>query len=413
MGMLSRRGIVAGAMGIGAGLCLPSISRSQTTPSHFFAGCFYDTAMSESSMAAKHLIAPVRQSAGLDRSGAELSPMVRDIVVGQKDFGRAAALNERDEGNPVAVSLTRAQHEVVTVATPGLPTEYLTIISVSAALDVMTDQAAFRNSARFESVYCNMIVVNQVVQARSRLSDAELAAAYRRVFVAAVEELLGRAAKTLRDKRERASAVFQVKNMVLPEPLPPDLEHLVAGAVEASADVGGDARASEIVKLGREIRHVYSLMILDALDKAKVTNVAILPPDSPWSEGRVLRLLQQRLGMRSEILSQPDASRMNGYEIRAGITKVLRTKAGGNSQIDVTMGSRIVRNRDGQLEHMPAGIKDPLKKVASATGTKRYVELADFKRGVTRDVTMTSIRAAAQGTAEVLVPLIKATAADA
>ena len=45
-----------------------------------------------------------------------------------------------------------------------------------------------------------------------------------------------------------------------------------------SADKNENASAEEIKKLTREIKHIYSLKIMDALEKAKVTNAAILPP---------------------------------------------------------------------------------------------------------------------------------------
>ena len=405
--------VIGGAAGI-VSLACPQIIRAQTDlQPHFFAGCYYDTALSEASHAAKYLLSPVRSGFNLDKSGAELTPFAKDIVFQNNEFCKNANLSKQeDAGNPVAISLTRAQHEIITVATPGLPTEYLTVISVTAALDVMTDKAAFRNSNRFESIYCNMIVVNQVVQTRNKLSDADLQKYYQKVFAAGVDELLLRAGKKLIDKRERAKAVFQVKNMVLPDPLPDDLANLITNGIEASSDNSQEAKANELKKLSREVQHIYSLMILDALEKQNIKDIAILPPESPWTEGRVVRLLRERLGMTVDLVSQADASKMNGYEIRAGITKVSRTKAGANSQVDVFMASRIVRNVDAQLEHMPASIKDPLKKVATASGARRYVELSDFKRGVTRDITMGSIREAARGTAVALVPFIKATASE-
>ena len=413
VGVVRRSLVLGGAAGF-VSLACPQIIRAQADQqSHFFAGCYYDTALSEASHAAKFLLAPVRSGFNLDKSGAELTPFAKDIVFKNNDFCKQANLNTKEDlGNPVAISLTRAQHEIITVATPGLPTEYLTVISVTAALDVMTDKAAFRNNSRFESLYCNMIVVNQVVQTRNKLSDAELQKYYQKVFAAGVDELLLRAGKKLVDKRERAKAVFQVKNMVLPDPLPEDLANLITNGIEASSDNSQEAKANELKKLSRELQHIYSLMILDALDKQNIKDIAILPPESPWTEGRVVRLLRERLGMSVDLVSQADASKMNGYEIRAGVTKVSRTKAGANSQVDVTMASRIVRNADGKLEHTPASIKDPLKKVAAASGARRYVELPDFKRGVTRDITMGSIREAARGTALALVPFIKATASE-
>ena len=408
----SRRHIIRAAVPAFASLACPSIIRAQTSASkHFFAGCYYDTGMSENSLMSKHLIAPIRNGMGLTQDGAEMTPLVRGIVEGNKGFANIAGLTD-SEGNPVAISVTRAQHEVISVLTPGLPAEYLTTISVSAALDVMTDQAAFRNQKRFESIYSNLIIVNQVIHGRNRVSDADLAKHYASTFRAAVEELLERAAKSLRDKRDRASAVFQVNNMVLPNPLPLDLEALIVSGVEASADKNPDARAEELKKLTRELKHIYSLMILDALDKAKINNVAILPPESPWAESRVLSRLKDRIGIpTTEILTQPDATRMNGYEIRAGVTGLSRERAGSTSQINVAMGSRIVRRKSGdQVEHMPLSIADPVKKVAVAAGSGAFIEMPSFKRGVTRDITMTAYRDAARSTAIALVPFLKATA---
>jgi hypothetical protein len=232
------------------------------------------------------------------------------------------------------------------------------------------------------------------------------------VFAAGVEELLERAGKKMVDRRERARAVFQVKNMVLPDPLPDDLFNLITNGIEASSDNSQEAKANELKKLSRELQHIYSLMILDVLDKQNIKDIAVLPPESPWTEGRIVRLLRERLGMNVDLVSQADASKMNGYEIRAGITKVSRTKAGSNSQVDVSMASRIVRNSDGKVDHMPASIKDPLKKVAVGAGARRFVELSDFKRGVTRDITMSSIRESARGTAVALLPFLKATASE-
>lgn len=410
--MLTRRVFLKQAMPACVTLAMPSLVRAQANaPKHFFAGCYYDTAVSNASMLSRYLIAPVRTNMNLTQDGAEMTPFVLNVLDQRKDFAAATGLNVNGEGNPIAISVTRAQHELITVLTPGLPPEYLTTISVSAALDVMTDQAAFRNQNRFESIYSNMIIVNQVIHGRNKVSDADLVKYYQMTFKAAVDELLERAMKSMKDNRDRASAVFQVKNMVLPAQLPQDLDALIAGGIEASADQNANARDEELKKLTREIKHIYSLMIMDALAKAKITNVAILPPESPWAEARVLSRLKERLRINAEILTQPDASRMNGFEIRAGITNAARSKAGSTSQVNVTMGSRIVRvNANGSTDHMPAAIQDPMKKVAVNTGARSFVDSASFKRGVTRDITMAAIRDAAEGTAKNLVPHIKATA---
>jgi hypothetical protein len=407
-----RRHFLISASAAFAGLASPQIIRAQEAQKHFFAGCYYDTALSDTSTLFRNLIDPLRTNTAAEKDGAELTPRVREIVDKKKDFARIVGLNDNDEGNPIALSVTRAQHEIITITSPGLPNEFLTTISVSAAVDVMTDKAAFRNQNRFESLYSTMIVVNQVIHGRNRPNDAEIARHYQTVFFAAVEELLDRTAKHLRDKRERASAVFQVKNMVMPSPLPTDIEGLITSGVDAAADKSSDARQRELTKLSREVQHIYSLMILDALDRAKITNVAILPPESPWTEGRVLRLLQQRLGVQSQILAQPDSTQMNGFEIRAGLIKVERSKGSSTSQINCTMGSRIVRRKGDELEHVPSSVTDVAKKIAVSTNARTFVDRPDFKRGLPRDVIMGAIRDSARGTATALVPLLKATAEE-
>ena len=395
-----------------ASLACPNVLRSQEGQKHFFAGCYYDTAISEASTLFRYLISPTQTGADAQKDGAELTPAVRTIIERNKEFGRIAELNDKDEGNPIALSATRAQHEVITITTPGLPNEYITTVSVSVAVDIMSDKAAFRNQNRLESLYSTMLVVNQVIQSRNRPCESELARHYQNVFFAAVDEIIGRATKYLRDRRERAQAVFQVKNMVLPTPLPVDIEGLISSGMDADVDKSEEARRREMTKLGREIQHIYSLMILEALERAKVTSVAILPPESPWTEGRILRRLQQRLGMQSEILSQADPSQMNGFEIRAGLLKVERTKGSGNSLIACTMGSRIVRRKGDELEHVPSSIKDIAKKVAVSTNARTFIDRPDFKRGLPRDVIMGAIRDSARGTAVALVPLLKSTAEE-
>ena len=113
-----------------ASLACPNVLRSQEGQKHFFAGCYYDTAISEASTLFRYLISPTQTGADAQKDGAELTPAVRTIIERNKEFGRIAALNDKDEGNPIALSATRAQHEVITITTPGLPNEYITTVSV-------------------------------------------------------------------------------------------------------------------------------------------------------------------------------------------------------------------------------------------------------------------------------------------
>ena len=410
--MVQRRTfLIAGGAAL-ASFARPNLLRAQEGQKHFFAGCFYDPALSEASTLFRYLVRPTQDRADAQKDGAELTPVVRAILERKQEFGRIAQLNDKDEGNPIALSVTRAQHEVVTVTMSGLPNEYITTVSVSMAIDIMSDKAAFRNQNRLESLYSTMLIVNQVIQSRNRPGESELARHYQNVFFAAIDEIIVRVTKYLRDRRERALAVFQVKNMVLPTPLPLDIAGLISSGIDADGDKSEDARRREMTNLGREVQHIYSLMILEGLERAKVTNVAILPPESPWTEGRILRRLQQRLGLQSEILFQADSSQMNGFEIRAGILKVERTKGSGNSLIACTMGSRIVRKKGDDLEHLPSSIKDASRKVAVSTNARTFIDRPDFKRGLPRDVIMSAIRDSARGTAVALVPLLKFTAEE-
>jgi len=388
---------------------------------HFFAGCFYDTAASPEGMLIKHLIVPERRIRGLgpESVGAELTPLAREILNADEAFRQAANLSMGEpDGNPLVIGIQRAQHEVTSVRTEGLPDEFLTVISVTVSLDVMTDKAAFRNSNRFESLYSTMIVMNQVIQARSIPDEVAIAGHYRNVFVAAVNELLKVGEKAFEDRRERASAIFQVRNMVLPEPLPPEIEQLIAGGL-AAAGTGAEAdRAAELVKLSREFQHIYNLMLHDALDRRNIRDLTLLPPASPWGEARVLRQLEQRLGINAEILAEPDPNRMNGYEIRAGITKTSTVRAAQNQigrvmQLNVSMASRIVRRRgEGDIVHMPMAIANPMDKVAVGIGFTTFNEIEGMVRSATRNVMMQSFRDAARNTANGLVDLMIASAKE-
>ena len=412
--------ILAGCIPLLSGIA-PTLSYATQPRIHFYAGCFYDTAASPDSQLIKHLVAPERRARNLgpESFGAEMGPLAREILNDNQEFRRAANLSMGEAvGNPLVIGIQRAQHEVTTVRAEGVPDEFLTVVSVTLSLDVMTDKAAFRNSNRFESLYSTMLVVNQLIQARQIPDDTALADHYRNVFTIAVKKLLEVAERAFEDRREKASAIFQVRNMVLPDPLPPEIEQLVAGGLSAAGSPGETGRAGELIKLSREFQHIYNLMLVDALDQRKIRDLSLLPPASPWGEARVLRQLEQRLGINAEILSQADPSRMNGYEIRAGITKTNTVKVGENQigrvmQLNVSMASRIVRNPgEGEVIHVPLAIANARDKVATGVGYRTFNEINGMERSATRDVMMQSFRDGARHTASELVDLMIATAKE-
>jgi len=339
-------------------------------------------------MAERYLIGPVRRDGGFERTGSELTAFVRDIVLREHEFITAANLQTAgDIGNPVAIALTRAQHEIEKVTTPGLPPEYVVRIGVTASLDIMTDQAAFRNMNQFETLYCTM-VMGTVSGTRRSVTDAVLADAYKEAFAGAIRSVLANATRYFNDKRESAKAVFQVKNMVLPQQLPPEIEQLIASGLEANADTGNTARELEIRKLGREFQHYFNFKLKEQLDAQKINDFVLLPPSSPWTDGNVLSILNKRLGISADILTEPDANKVNGFEIRAGIVSEARSKIAQGSRIDMTIGSRVVRRTGDKIVHVPASITDPAKKTAVGSGAEIIQETADFKRVVPRDTTM-------------------------
>jgi len=276
---------------IGSGLMMipfieATVAKSAPRP-HFYAGCFYDTAAHSDSTLMKHLVRPERISRRLDAQshGSELSPRAREIVQNRRDFlERGSVSLTQTQGNAVVIGVQRAQHETATIKSNGVPDEYVTVVSVTVSLDVMTDKAAFRNTNRFESLFSTMLVVNQVIQERQPPSDAALNSHYMRVFSEAVNSILN-SADVFVDVRDRANAVFQIKNMVLPDPLTPELEQLVVSALKADGNSGADYRRGEMRKLSREFQHIYNLMLLDRLKKSGATQITLLPPSSPWSEG--------------------------------------------------------------------------------------------------------------------------------
>ena len=367
----------------------------------------------------KHLVTPERISRGLNAqsNGSELGPRAKEIVQNRKDFlDRGSISLTSTVGNAVVLGVQRAQHETVTIKSAGTPDEYVTVVSVSASLDVMTDQAAFRNTNRFESLFSTMLVVNQVIQERRPPTDVALNNHYMRVFSEAANAILD-SPNVFVDIRDRANAVFQIKNMVLPDPLTPELNQLVVSALKAGGDSSADSRRGELRKLSREFQHIYNLILLDSLKKMGAAQITLLPPSSPWSEGRVLRQLQQRLGVSAEILSQPDPNRMNGYEIRAGVTATNTIGHAGNNvgrtmQSNISLASRIVRNKDGALIHVPVGIHAVNEKVAVGVGFDTFSEIEGLSRSATRDVVMRAFRKGASEVANRMVPLILKVASE-
>jgi hypothetical protein len=396
--MMRRRDIIVIGVAAAASAVCPARA---TTPGFvtYLLGCFYDAGAAAGSDMMRYLILPERTRVAANLAadqGGELRSLAEEVLRDTPAFVKAASLGHSQEtGNPLFLGITRAMHETFVLTYTGLPDEYLTIVSVTATLDVVTSTTAFRNTNRFESLTSLLLVTNQPFKQRTAPSEAELQARYRQVAKEALAGVLERGTREFADNRQRAKGVFQVTLFKLPDPLPAEIDQLIASAIKSDASVD---RASEIDRLTRECQHMLSFGVQDELDRRKVLDIAVIPSQSPWTTGRALRQLQTRLRLSDEpIIATPDPAKMNGYEIRSAIVKTwcavaARTAVGQLMSIDVQTASRIVRQCGSSLHHMPDDIADPARKIGMGYGVRNYARIAGFERVATRDVAMGALR---------------------
>lgn len=387
----------------------------------FFAGAFFDPNASSQSHLIEYLVSPNVKSTGRPWRGNELTPIVAEVFRAGSPLLSAAHLDlsGAPQGNPVALYVSRAQHETVTISFPE-HTAYNTVVAVAVALDVFTDQAAFRSTRRFESLYSRLQVVEQPLLTDAPLDDAQLQQLYIRTFRDAVAEVAARAAEDLRSERARSAAVFQIDRFTLPKELPSELDQLVEAALTAdhrSADA--QERQRELARLTREVQHTLHQFVLAELRRRGVADVALLSPPSPWANAYVLSALKDRLGPfdGSLILSIIDVGAMNGYTVTAGLlrtsTVTTEERRGMASRVFAAqMAARIFRpHGDGAgSDIMPASMSDLAAKTAQGSGGEGYLELAELHRRTTREIALTAIRRASQDLAPKLVDLMVKTA---
>lgn len=417
-GLVHRRVMLTGAAAFLATVGVVPKAEA-VTPGTWFAGCYYDPAAAPASQIIRYLIAPERQRIGNLRPesfGEELTQLGRDALREEVAFVQAARLgNNEASGDPLFLGISRAMHESLKIQGDGFPDEYVTVISITTTVDIVTDRTAEANGRRFESLYSCVLVTNQVIQDRRPLTDAELAVHYRRIALEALKGALERSTKDLSDQRTNAPAAFQVSTFQLPDSLPPEVIQLIQSATQAdaTADVNQEKR-----RLARELQHILSFAVEDELAKRGRRDIAILPPPSPWADGRVLHKLKQRYRLSDqEILRSPDPSRMNGYEIRAALigthSKAIKTTADGALvQISAQVADRLVQNKNGSISQVPSSITDPTRKIGVGWGFRNYRQIAAIERLATRDIAMGSLRDACIDLAKPTVDLMLTTAQE-
>ena len=423
LGLLPRSGAAAG---------LPRRDELRQT---FFAGAFFDPKASPSSHLIRYLVAPnagattgpchslvppAEKKARETWHGNELTARACEILgAGSPLLGVAhLTLTGAQEGNPVALYVSRAQHESVRINFPG-HTAYHTVVSIAVALDAFTDHAAFRSTRRFESLYSRLEVVEQPIMTDAPLDDAALVDQYRRTFHDAVVEVASRAAEDLSATPARSSAVFQLDHFALPKALPSGLDQLVEAAIDADGRTGeGRLRQREVERLRAEFQHTVHQFVVAEIHRRGLSDIAVLSPPSPWTDAYVLRLLLDRIGGYddSDVLSKIDVTAMNGYTItaamvRAGTVTKSESRGVASRVFTAEIAARIFRPHDGAApEMMPVSTRDSAAKTATGFGGEGYVDVAEIERPATRELALSAMRRASQDLAPKLVDLMVKTA---
>jgi hypothetical protein len=424
---LSRRSLVALPI-----LGLPGLARS--TPSGgvnfdlqrtFFQGAYFDAAAAPNSHLARYLVRPLltdaerRQRA--DRlTGSELTRSVRPILAQDTRLRGLLRMSlDGDRGNPVALYVSRAQHDTFRLQLgQNDPPIFITVISIALSLDIFTDQAAWEQSRRFQSLFSHLLVMDNNVRSPSPPSDSELEHHYAKTLQEALSRLAARIEPQLRWERVRAEAAFRVQRFNLPREPSAALQNVLSPGTAMPAAGGVDV-SREAAAVQRELLHLVNQAVVEELNRRNVGNIVMLPPPSTWADSRILNLLRTRPGVSSDIsiLSEIDPAAVNGYEIVAAAVRdtetLVESRSYGSSKVyGVQLAARIMRPSQGGGRHVPSSIADPMAKTALGIGSQAFVEAMGSQRGARREVVLDAFRAGAADLAKTLVPLMVRTAQE-
>lgn len=385
----------------------------------FLAGAYLDPATSRRSHLVRYLLDPAASDGDGPLAGNELTPIVRGVL---RDMAPSLGALRLDlnglDGHPVAFFLSRAQHETALLDLPPPAGRHFTVLSLSLSFDVLTDQAAFEQTRRLESVYSRMRVIERVVESEGELGEAELRRHYRAMFEQAVREVSLAALGEISARRARAQAVFQLDGFSLPAPQDDAIRGLLdraaaARAVPSDGDPAVARREEDALK--RELLHLVHQFTHQELQRRGIADIALLPPPGPWTEGRVARLLKDRLSFLDDepVVTRVDVEQMNGYHIRAallqsGTRELERNRLASSRLFGARLASRIYRPRHGDPTalHVPSRISEPSAKTAIGDGGEAYLAVVGLERPATRDITLGAVRRAAEAMAAPLVDLL-------
>ncbi len=412
----------------------------------FFAGAFFELPPGRDNQMTKYLVRPASKATG-DLSGDEMTPLAASLLaqepallerlnltLGAQDASDAGAM----AGNPVALYISRAQHEVLTYSAPGTPSQFLTVFSVALTLDIFTDKAAMSQRRRLESLYSKLFVGEQAVVTDRAMDAASLAAAYRTLFAKTLHELAVRVANDRDWERDAADAVFQFTAFNFPSSGPPaEIRQIIDSALGAEGRAeSADAREWETQRVKLELLHTLHQFVSDELRRQNLSTIALMSPPSPWAQANVGSLLATRMGMGRMDGGQPmrfhvdssleetgtlrmkGKSQVLGYTISAGLAKagtsvLAENKLGRQMQFSAGLAARIQRpNPGGTPKPMPATIPDKAARTPTASGAKTFEVVAGVERPTTREIAMDAIRTAARDLAPKVVALMKTIADD-
>ncbi|HAU29173.1 MAG TPA: hypothetical protein DCW68_03570 [Rhodospirillaceae bacterium] len=412
----------------------------------FFAGAFFDLPPGRDNQLTKYLVRPVSKVAG-ELAGDEMTPLAQSLLSRETDLVKKlhlvlAPTDASDalamKGNPVAVYLSRAQHETLTYSAPGTPSQFLTVFSVALTMDIFTDKAAMSQRRRLESIYSKLFVGEQSVVTDHAMNSSELATAYRDLFAKTLHELAIRVATDRTWDRDAADAVFQFTAFNFPSSGPPaEIRQLVESAIGAEGRAeSDDARNWETERFKLELLHTLHQFVSDELRRQNLSSIALMSPPSPWAQANVGSLLANRMGMGRMDNGQPmrfyvdstleetgtlrmkGKSQVLGYTISAGLAKagtsvLAENKLGRQMQFSAGLAARIQRpNPGGKPKLMPTTIENKAAKTPTASGAKAFEVVTGVIRPTTREIAMDAIRAAAHDLAPKIVALMQIIADD-
>jgi len=387
----------------------------------FFAGAFYD--VPATGAVASYLVTPLTGTV-TGFKGDELSGLVEKAVFTHLGLSQTLSLKKDGEigqADAVSVYLSRAQHEQVVFSSSGAPDQFLTVVSLAISLDVFTEKAAEKNFLQLESLHSTLVVGEQPIVSDMPLDDAELTRAYVELFHKTLAELLNRVTGEVEwnRKRERANAVFQLSQFILPKPekTPIEIQSLI-----------GDGSETERQKLALEFLHTVNQFVSDEVQRRGYADVALLSPPTNWAVGNVGRAFAVRLVGEDNLakttirffvdptLEMAGDSNLNGrekvlgYTIKPALARVVtdvlaESKLERQSALGIQLLARVYRP-GAKPKWVPVGVSEP-DRTAKGVGVKQFKDIVGMKRPTTREITMDAMRAAARDLAPQLVDLIR------